>query len=83
MAEHSPVPPLPQKSFRSFSFFLNPLTVTLPFALASLGGRQRAVRGSALEILAAAKSVTVAGWWWGDAGAIFAPASIVGAVSDE
>jgi hypothetical protein len=81
MAGHSPEPTLHLYLF-SFSFFLKPLSVTLPFAARFAGSEDSAPRAKAHQMLGGSGKRDSGERGWGDAGAIFAPASIVGAMSD-
>jgi hypothetical protein len=83
MAGHSPEPP-PQskKSHFQFSFFFKPLSVILPSPRASTDRETTRRARKRIQYRAEAGSVTAAEGQGGDAGAIFAPASIVGALSD-
>jgi hypothetical protein len=65
------------------SFFLKPLSVTLPFAARFTDGGDSETCATRIQNPAKAKTVTEAEGEAGDAGAVFDLASIPGSVSDQ
>jgi len=72
----------PKNHIFNFHFFFKPLSVTLPSPRASTDRETTRRARKRIQYRAEAGSVTAAEGQGGDAGAIFAPASIVGALSD-